>query len=42
MQSETVEKRFFMISFVQTIVKLYDIILIIYDPINEVIVEWKK
>ena len=37
-----VYKRFFMISFVQTIVKLYDIILIIYEPTKEVIVEWKK
>lgn len=34
--------RFFILPFVQTIIKRYQITLIIYDPVEEVILEWKK
>lgn len=37
-----VYRRFFILPFVQTIIKRFQIILIIYDPVNEVILEWKN
>lgn len=37
-----VYRRFFILPFVQTIVKRFQIILIIYDPVGEVILEWKN
>jgi hypothetical protein len=37
-----VYRRFFIIPFVQTIIERFQIKLIIYDPIDEVILEWKN
>ena len=37
-----VHSKFFMLPFVQTVIKRFQIILIIYDPVSEVILEWKN
>lgn len=37
----SVYRKFFMLTFVQTIISRFQIILIIYDPVGEVILEWK-
>jgi XisH protein len=37
-----VYRRFFTLPFVQTIIKRFQIILIIYDPVSEVILEWRN
>ncbi len=37
-----VYRKFFMLPFVQTIISRFQIILIIYDPVCEVILEWKN
>jgi hypothetical protein len=37
-----VHSKFFTLPFVQTVIKRFQIILIIYDPLNEVILEWKS
>ncbi len=37
-----VYRRFFTLPFVQTIIQRFQIILIIYDPVDEVILEWKN
>ncbi|GAB1542841.1 hypothetical protein NUACC21_55150 [Scytonema sp. NUACC21] len=37
-----VYRKFFILPFVQTIIQRFQIMLIIYDPIDEVIVEWKN
>ncbi|WP_322745422.1 element excision factor XisH family protein [Plectonema radiosum] len=34
--------KFFMLPFVQTVIKRFQIILIIYDPVGEVLLEWKN
>lgn len=38
----SVYRKFFMLPFVQTVIKRFQIILIIYDPLSEVILEWKN
>jgi XisH protein len=38
----SVHRKFFMLPFVQTVIKRFQIILIIYDPVGEVILEWKN
>lgn len=38
----SVYSRFFLLPFVQTIIERFQITLIIYDPLREVILEWKK
>lgn len=38
----SVYRKFFMLPFVQTVIKRFQIILIIYDPVGEVILEWKN
>ncbi len=38
----SVHRKFFMLPFVQTVIKRFQIILIIYDPVSEVILEWKS
>ncbi|MEO1432290.1 MAG: XisH family protein [Cyanobacteria bacterium J06633_8] len=37
-----VYSKFFILPFVQTIIKRFQITLIIYDPVDEVILEWKN
>ncbi|HBE19054.1 MAG TPA: fatty-acid oxidation protein subunit alpha [Cyanobacteria bacterium UBA11149] len=37
-----VYRRFFILPFVQTIIKRFQIKLIVYDPVNEVLLEWKN
>ncbi|MGB6296057.1 MAG: XisH family protein [Rivularia sp. (in: cyanobacteria)] len=37
-----VHRKFFMLPFVQTIIKRFQITLMIYDPVAEVILEWKN
>jgi len=37
-----VYRRFFTLPFIQTIIQRFQIILIIYDPVDEVILEWKN
>jgi hypothetical protein len=37
-----VYRKFFILPFVQTIIKRFQITLIIYDPVSEVILEWKN
>ncbi len=38
----SVYRKFFILPFVQNIIKRFEILLIIYDPIDEVILEWKN
>ncbi|MBE9217003.1 XisH family protein [Plectonema cf. radiosum LEGE 06105] len=38
----SVYRKFFMLPFVQTVIKRFQIILIIYDPVSEVLLEWKS
>jgi hypothetical protein len=38
----SIYRKFFRLPFVQTIIKRFEILLIIYDPIEEVILEWKN
>jgi XisH protein len=38
----SVYRKFFMLPFVQTVIKRFQIILIIYDPVGEVLLEWKN
>ncbi len=38
----SVYRSFFTLPFVQTIIKRFQIILIIYDPVSEVILEWRN
>lgn len=33
---------FFQLEFTQAAIQLYQILLIVYDPINEVIVQWRR
>ncbi|RCJ23494.1 fatty-acid oxidation protein subunit alpha [Nostoc sp. ATCC 43529] len=35
-------KTFFQLEFTQTAVKTYQVLLVVYDPVNEVIVQWIK
>jgi hypothetical protein len=37
-----IHRRFFFLPFVRTIVERFQITLVIYDPVNEVILEWKN
>jgi XisH protein len=38
----SVYRKFFMLPFIQTVIKRFQIILIIYDPVGEVLLEWKN
>ncbi len=37
-----VYRKFFQLPFVQTVIQRFDITLIVYDPVEEVILEWKN